>query len=229
MAPFWNDRFDFMGRGRPPVHSREALLDLGNYLFQRHGYHGTSLSMILEACDVSRGSFYNYFGGKETFAIEVIEHYQALEMDLWREEFARMQGSHAERFRAMMLRMIEDFSDESERIGCLLANLSGEMALASTAFRLAIRNAIQRVIDAIHDDMLICQQEGSVRTDLDAGTLARLIWDYWQGALLRMKVEDCRTPLYETVDLLWQHILPAPVPSDRPEYHSREVMHSETL
>lgn len=217
-----------MARGRPPVHSREALLDLGNYLFQRHGYHGTSLSMILDACDVSRGSFYNYFGGKESFAIEVIEHYQALEMDLWREEFSRIQGSHADKLRTMMLRLIEDFSDESERIGCLLANLSGEMALASPAFRHAIRNAIQRVIDAIRDDMLTCQQEGSVRTDLSASALAHLIWDYWQGALLRMKVEDTRKPLYDAVDMLWQQILPAPKHNDRPEHHSREVLHSET-
>jgi TetR/AcrR family transcriptional repressor of nem operon len=217
-----------MARGRPPVHSREALLDIGNSLFQRHGYHGTSLSMILDACDVSRGSFYNYFGGKEPFAIEVIEHYQALEMDLWREEFSRIQGSHADKLRTMMLRLIEDFSDESERIGCLLANLSGEMALASTAFRSAIRSAIERVIDAIRDDIQVCQQEGSVRTDLDAIALARLIWDYWQGALLRMKVEDSREPLYAAVDLLWEQILPAPVPNDRPEHHSREALHSET-
>ncbi len=217
-----------MARGRPPVHSREALLDLGNHLFQRHGYHGTSLSMILDACDVSRGSFYNYFGGKESFAIEVVEHYQALEMDLWREEFSRIQGSHADKLRTMMLRLIEDFSDENERIGCLLANLSGEMALASPEFRHAIRDAIQRVIDAINDDMLICQQEGSVRTDLSASALARLIWDYWQGALLRMKVEDSRQPLYDAVDMLWQQILPAPEPNDRPVHHTREVLHSET-
>jgi TetR/AcrR family transcriptional repressor of nem operon len=197
-----------MTRGRPPLHSREALLELGNYLFQRHGYHGTSLSMILEVCAVSRGSFYNYFGGKEAFAIEVIEHYQALEMDLWREEFNRAQGTHAEKLRAMMVRLIEDFSDEHERIGCLLANLSRELALASPAFRRAIHNAIQRVIDAIRDDLSICQREGSVRTDLPATTLAHLLWDYWQGALLRMKVEDSRQPLYEAVELLWQQILP---------------------
>jgi TetR/AcrR family transcriptional repressor of nem operon len=76
--------------------------------------------------------------------------------------------------------------------------------------------------------MLICQQEGSVRTDLSASALARLIWDYWQGALLRMKVEDSREPLYAAVELLWERILPAPTPNDRPEHHSREALHSET-
>lgn len=217
-----------MARGRPPVHSREAVLELGNHLFQRHGYHGTSLSMILDACDVSRGSFYNYFGGKESFAIEVIEHYQALEMDLWSEEFSRITGTHAEKLRTMLLRLVADYSDKKERIGCLLANLAGEMALASPDFRHAIHNAIQRVIDSIGEDMQACQLEGSVRNDLPPQALAHLIWDYWQGALLRMKVEDSREPLYEAISILWQHILPPHTSTNRPEYHSREVLHSET-
>ncbi|GAA0786221.1 TetR/AcrR family transcriptional regulator [Marinobacterium sediminicola] len=197
-----------MTRGRPPTHSREALLEIGNSLFQLHGYHGTSLSMILEACGVSRGSFYNFFGGKEAYAIEVIEHYQVLEMDCWQEEFSRLEGSHAAKMQIMMRRLIEEFSISNERIGGLLANLSGEMALASDNFRAAIRNAISRVLHAITDDIRICQEEGTVRTDLPANELAQLIWDYWQGAVLRMKTENSRAPLYQAVDMLWQNLLP---------------------
>lgn len=197
-----------MSRGRPPTHSRESLLEIGNSLFQLHGYHGTSLSMILEACGVSRGSFYNYFGGKEAYAIEVVEHYQVLEMDSWQEEFRRLKGSHAEKMQIMMHRLVEEFSMTNERVGCLLANLAGEMALASDGFRAAIRNAVNRVLCAITQDIIICQQEGSVRDDLQAEELARFIWDYWQGALLRMKVENSRAPLYQVIELLWQQLLP---------------------
>lgn len=197
-----------MSRGRPPTHSRESLLAIGNSLFQLHGYHGTSLSMILDACGVSRGSFYNYFGGKEAFAIEVIEHYQVLEMDCWQEEFQRLEGSHADKMQLMMRRLVEEVTMTNERIGGLLANLSGEMALASDPFRTAIRAAIQRVLNDITADLQICQQEGSVRKDLPADALARLVWDYWQGAVLRMKTENSRDPLYQAVDMLWHHLLP---------------------
>ncbi|MBV0932053.1 TetR/AcrR family transcriptional regulator [Marinobacterium weihaiense] len=205
-----------MSRGRPPTHSREELLEIGNTLFQLHGYHGTSLSMILDACGVSRGSFYNYFGGKEHFAIEVIEHYHPLEIDRWNSEFAQLEGSHAAKLERMMHKLIEEFSMSHERIGCLLANLSGEMALASQAFRDAIRNAIQRVIHAITEDMRLCQEEGSVRTDLKPEQLAWLLWDYWQGALLRMKTENNREPLYQAVDMLWHRLLPPQPDSPTP-------------
>ncbi|MBR9827380.1 MAG: TetR family transcriptional regulator [Oceanospirillales bacterium] len=201
-----------MSRGRPPTHCREALLEIGNSLFQLHGYHGTSLSMILEACAVSRGSFYNYFNGKEAFAIEVIEHYQVLELDLWKAEYGQLEGRHADKLQTMMRRLTEEFSMTNERLGCLLANLSGEMALASDSFRAAIRNAISRVLSVITDDMRLCQDEGSVRTDLAPEQLSRLIWDYWQGALLRMKTENSREPLYQALDMLWQHLLPPQSP-----------------
>lgn len=197
-----------MSRGRPPSHSRETLLEHGHTLFQQYGFHGTSLSMILEACQVSRGSFYNYFGGKEAYAIEVVEHYQALEIDRWDTEFKLLTGSHASKIQTMLNRLLDDFDQEHERLGCLLANLSGEMSLASPAFRKAIRQAIQRVLILIEEDMVTCQAEGSVRTDLSPRQLAALIWDYWQGALLRMRTEDSLTPLYQAIEMLWQHLLP---------------------
>ncbi|MGB2130076.1 MAG: TetR/AcrR family transcriptional regulator [Marinobacterium sp.] len=199
-----------MGRGRPPTHSRESLLERGHTLFQLHGFHGTSLSMILDACEVSRGSFYNYFGGKEAFAIEVVEHYQALELDRWASEFETLQGTHAQKIQTMLKRLINEFDQENERLGCLLANLAGEMSLASPHFRAAIRRSVARVMEMIDADMQICQAEGSVRSDLPSSRLAAMVWDYWQGALLRMRTEDSLEPLYNTVEMLWEHMLPPP-------------------
>ena len=39
------------------------------------GYHGTGLQEILDAVNIPKGSFYNYFGSKEDFGAEVIQHY----------------------------------------------------------------------------------------------------------------------------------------------------------
>ena len=41
----------------------------------QQGYHGTGLKEILDAVQIPKGSFYNYFGSKENFAAEVIQHY----------------------------------------------------------------------------------------------------------------------------------------------------------
>ena len=55
--------------------NRENLLNQGVALFMEQGYHGTGLQEILDAVSVPKGSFYNYFGSKEDFGAEVIQHY----------------------------------------------------------------------------------------------------------------------------------------------------------
>ena len=55
--------------------NREILLNQGVALLMQQGYHGTGLNEILSAVQIPKGSFYNYFGSKENFTAEIIEHY----------------------------------------------------------------------------------------------------------------------------------------------------------
>ena len=197
-----------MVQGRHPEHSREKILEKGLELFIEQGYHATGLTQILKVCQVPKGSFYNFFGSKEQFAVEIIEHYHALEFDRWQTEFDKLEGSLFERIRLLLEREVLCFKEDRDHVGCLLANFAGEVGNASEPFRLAIYNATQEVIKSIEDDLIVCQQEGDVRTDLDALTLAKLFWDGWQGALLRMKVERSTQPLTDIIELYWNTILP---------------------
>ncbi|MFF2405920.1 TetR family transcriptional regulator [Streptomyces sp. NPDC058092] len=51
-------------RGRPPASSREKIEVEAIELFLRHGYAGTSIAMITEACGVGRTTFFRYFDSK---------------------------------------------------------------------------------------------------------------------------------------------------------------------
>ena len=51
------------------------------------------------------------------------------------------------------------------------------------------------------------QEAGEVRQDMDAAVLAGLIWDVWEGAILRMKVEQSTVPLRQSTDLVLNHLL----------------------
>lgn len=55
--------------------NRENLLNQGVILLTQQGYHGTGLKEILDAVQIPKGSFYNYFGSKENFAAETIQYY----------------------------------------------------------------------------------------------------------------------------------------------------------
>ena len=55
------------GRGRPPLTRDEAqavrdrIQAAAAQVFAQHGYHGVSVELILQACGVSRPTFYRYF------------------------------------------------------------------------------------------------------------------------------------------------------------------------
>ncbi|GGO79405.1 TetR family transcriptional regulator [Marinobacterium nitratireducens] len=177
-------------------------------LFDRNGYHGTGLKEILDACQVSRGSFYNFFGSKEEFAVEIIRHYQDLGFAHWTLQLDP-HGDYAAQLRRQIEAEIDQDQEHCFRMGSLLVNLSGEIGSASDAFRGAIAAATERMLEAIETDMRICQQQGTVRRDLSARALAELIWNSWQGALLRRQIEGSAEPLRTMVRLLWDQLLPA--------------------
>jgi TetR/AcrR family transcriptional repressor of nem operon len=55
------------------------------------------------------------------------------------------------------------------------------------------------------------QAGGEIRTDIAAAKLSGLVWDVWEGALLRMKLERSVEPLRHSVDLFFDHLFPPAV------------------
>jgi AcrR family transcriptional regulator len=51
---------------------RESILGKSAELFARHGYPGTSISMIAEACDASKALLYHYYPDKEAVLFDII-------------------------------------------------------------------------------------------------------------------------------------------------------------
>ncbi len=51
---------------------RRGLLDVATRLFGRHGYHGTTVPMVVAESGSSTGSFYNYFANKEDLFAQVL-------------------------------------------------------------------------------------------------------------------------------------------------------------
>jgi AcrR family transcriptional regulator len=54
---------------------REEILEAAVRLFRRRGYHGTSVSDVIQASGISRGTFYLYFDGKEALFLDLIERF----------------------------------------------------------------------------------------------------------------------------------------------------------
>ena len=182
--------------------NRENLLNQGVTLLRGQGYHGTGLQEILDVVNIPKGSFYNYFGSKEDFGAEVIQHYT--------DPFIAQLTGHLERSDADALGAIRRYFDElivelerdEFKGGCLLGNLMGEIGDTSEFCRKSLQSAVRRYQDVLQFGLAKAQQQGTVRSDKSPEVMADLLVNTWQGALLRMKIERSSVCSRESSSLL---------------------------
>lgn len=182
--------------------NRESLLAQGVILLTQQGYHGTGLKEILDAVQIPKGSFYNYFGSKENFGAEVIQHYiapfiQQLDTHLQNPELDALTA-----IKRYFAELVTELEKADFKGGCLLGNLMGELGDTSEVVRVSLQRAVRDYRDLLRYGLEKAQQEGSVRADKSAEELADLLVNTWQGVLLRMKIEKSSLPLKQCCENL---------------------------
>ncbi len=181
---------------------KTRLLDQGVSLLLEKGYHGSGLQEILVTVNIPKGSFYSYFASKEQFAAEAVSHYiepfiQRLAghlQDPERDGLAALQAYYHE--------LVAEVAQSGFKGGCLLGNLMAEIGDTSPICRQALLDAVARYSRLQKAALERGQLQGKVRKDRDAQNMADLLFNTWQGALLRMKVEQSLAPLQAVCDEL---------------------------
>ncbi len=184
-----------MSKARKKEFNRECLLNQGVLFFMNQGYHGTGLQEILDAVNVPKGSFYNYFSSKEEFGAAVIQHYI--------EPFILRLSTHLQlsdsdalgAIRRYFNELIVELEENKFKGGCLLGSLMGEIGSTSDVCQQSLQSAIARYSDLLQSGLAQAQQQGSVRTDKTPEEMADLLINTWQGALLRMQIEKSSAPV----------------------------------
>src|SRR5258708_23235 len=121
---------------------RTRLLHAGGQVAHRMGFNATGVQDIVRAADVPKGSFYSYFDSKEAFAAELLEAFwEAIERRYGDVMYdARVKPlARIERFFRLLA---EDHAASEFRFGCLIGNLSLELANTSTE----VRNVLKRIL-----------------------------------------------------------------------------------
>ena len=181
---------------------RLKLLDQGVYLLMTQGYHATGVNEIVKAVNVPKGSFYSYFSSKEAFAAEAITHYLEPFIQLLTKHLNTPKVDTLTALKNYYAELIGEVEKNGYKGGCLLGNLMGEISDTSEICNQSLKSAVKRYKLLQYNALLQAQKEGTVRQDRNAEKLANLLVNNWQGALLRMKLEQSVQPLQEFVDSL---------------------------
>ncbi|GDX84514.1 TetR family transcriptional regulator [Methylococcaceae bacterium] len=182
--------------------NRENLLNHGLVLLMQQGYHGTGLQEILGAVQIPKGSFYNYFGSKENFAAEIIGHYIEPYLVQLQTYLNQDDGNAFVALERYLNESIVELEKTKFKGGCLLGNLTGEIGDTSDICRDALQIALGRYRDVWEIGFSLAQKEGEIRIDKTAREMADLWVNSWQGALLRMKIEQSTAPLIHCKEAL---------------------------
>jgi AcrR family transcriptional regulator len=156
-------------RERKKLQTRSAIINRAVELFNTQGFYNTSIDDIADAADVSRGTFFNYFGYKEAVIVE-------FGRDLMVALTAQVEGQIKEevsperilyRIWLEVRSLLEEHGEAIVVLSHELLNPDVERAVrAAQAFALA--ELVAKVAKA-------GQQGGRFRATLDAGQFGQLV------------------------------------------------------
>jgi len=176
--------------------TRENLIEVGLRLIRSAGYTATGINQILEAAEVPKGSFYHHFSTKDEFVMEVIRRYVAGEQERLDRLLDGSNLSPLKKLRGYFKEMITTYGSRSgPHVGCLLGNLSLEIAAQHTEIRNLLRQAFDGWQDAIAKTIREAVERQELPKEANADDLAALLVNGWEGAQVRAKAEQSDKPL----------------------------------
>lgn len=139
------------------VHTAESILDAGEFLFQRQGFHGTSVRQLARFAGITPAAIYNHFPSKEEIFIALFKHrlpHRTLALAVREAEGAtaetllldgirRMQAALADRLDNLRLIFVEVLEFEGRHLPLVLP----EIIAPALAFIERLRSADARLRD----------------------------------------------------------------------------------
>ncbi len=187
--------------------TKVLLLERGMDIMLEKGYNNTGIMEVLQATGVPKGSFYHYFESKEDFGLQIINHFEQSHREKLERTISNRQVNPIERLQSYCNLGIENFLNHKCRKGCLIGNLSQEMADQSEVFRKRLleiqTETSKRFIECFQEAI----ESGLVSQRFDSHDLAELFQAAWNGATTRAKTCKTVDPMQSFVRIMFDSIL----------------------
>jgi TetR/AcrR family transcriptional repressor of nem operon len=189
--------------------TKDLLLDAGRTTFLARGYNNSGIEAILQEAGVPKGSFYYYFESKEDFGLQVLDRFAECIGERQEHYLSDESVAPLDRLRDYCEAVSELLESDQCRKGCLIGNLSQEMAAQSEKFRARLEEIFESSVDRYAACLQEAQASGEVSPDIDVRELAEFWLNSWQGAILRAKTMRSPVPLRTFLAVMFGNILQA--------------------
>lgn len=177
--------------------TRQLIIEKGLDVVLHKGFHHTGLQEILRAAEVPKGSFYHFFRSKDEFGLSLIEFYANQKIDDARKILDHGQESPVARLKKFFNASFEQLEESDYSGGCLLANMTQELAGQNESFARALEKKWREQRTVVANCIWEAQRRGEAPNHTAAESLAEFLINSFQGALMRAKAAKNR----EAIDL----------------------------
>jgi TetR/AcrR family transcriptional repressor of nem operon len=145
------------------------------------------LNEILTTAEIPKGSFYHYFGSKESFGSELLQQYvadYAVRLDELFGQPVCGRDKLLSYWAAWQQGQLDQDGDEK----CLVVKLSAEVGDLSDEMRVVLRDGVDRLMVRLASVIEEGKADGSLSSEIRSKEAAERLYQMWLGAALVTKL-----------------------------------------
>jgi TetR/AcrR family transcriptional repressor of nem operon len=168
---------------------RRRLIESGLALIGKQGFAGSGVADFTASAGVPKGSFYQYFESKQSFAIELLDNYWTTIENKHTKVLLDDRYAPLDRIARHFHSIGQGHKQQKYALGCLIGNLGVEIAGASEEAQAKLRQILKRWASLLSTCMKQAQERDDLDRKQDVEELAAALIESWEGAVMRSKIE----------------------------------------
>jgi TetR/AcrR family transcriptional repressor of nem operon len=187
-------------RGRPREFDVDRALDRAIALFSVRGYHGTAISDLTTAMELTAGSIYKAFNDKRGILLAAFDRYRVVRSA----KLTAAIDPHVlgrDKVRAALRLYAEAALGESGQAGCLVITTATELAASDPIVAARVEKAHATNEAVVKECVLLGQADGSISVGIDADNTARAMLCLLQGMRVVGKTGRSREQMTAVADV----------------------------
>src|ERR1700712_448794 len=173
---------------------RQGILDTAHRIVGAKGFSGVGINEILVSAGVPKGSFYHYFGSKESFGEALLADYFQDYLSDIDATLAEPGLTHAERLMNYWRKWQATQGSIDYQRKCLAVKLAAEVSDLSEPMRLALKGGTAALVERLSRSIAAGVTEGSLTVESEPHTTAEDLYHVWLGASLMAKIVRTDAP-----------------------------------
>lgn len=184
------------------TNTRERILYSMFQDIRKNGFQGLRADKVVAEMGITKGALYHYFDDKQAIGTAVLDEiirpgYLAffLQLDQSEGNPIPLLIGHLEHLSNMA-------TDDDITLGCPLNNLIQEMSPLDEAFRVRMKNIVEKIQESVAAALQRGKAAGFIREDVDCVTVGRFFFASIEGSYTMAKVSKSREVFVSNMKLL---------------------------